>query len=109
MESKVPASQFHLFKERFIKIMVVSVQRCLLTILTMLRFLSKQIKFISQKVKNPTGSGHANMLIFYTKHCIFKRFSTLNVHFLGQNGQFNEMGAWRGYDVEMGTFVQNLH
>jgi hypothetical protein len=96
MKSKVPASQFYLFKEKFIKIMVISVQRCLLTILTMLRFLSKQIKFISQKVKNPTGSGHANILIFYTKHCIFKRFSTLNDLFGGQNGQFNEMGAWRG-------------
>jgi dTDP-4-dehydrorhamnose 3,5-epimerase len=27
------------------------------------------------------GSGHAKTLIFNNKHCIFKRFSALNVHF----------------------------
>jgi hypothetical protein len=35
-------------------------------------------------------------LIFNNKHCIFKRFLALNDPFGGQNGQFNEMGAWRG-------------
>jgi hypothetical protein len=34
-------------------------------------------------------------LILNNKHCIFKRFSALNDPFGGQNGQFNEMDAWR--------------
>ena len=37
------------------------------------------------------GSGHVKALIYKHKHCIFKRFSALTVHFGGQNGQFNNL------------------